>query len=223
MTPTTANIFNLHSLYKEYFGRGSYYIDSGGETKQYTQDVEFSGITRNPNPRGTIHFSSKNISFNKIGAYGQDIWFPIELRGQRKGASSWENISMAIDACTVSVNLVSTVVSTPVVERKGTVNEIINIDDYKFTIRGFLIDKNRKVPEDQIKLLVDLKESTAGKTLHGGYPEIFLEKNCRIIISELEFPEVQGQCHWIRPFVLTCKSDFITDLEYLENGVLPNQ
>lgn len=211
---TTANVFNLGKLYKEYFGRESYYIDPEGKSKKVTQEIEFPGIEKNPRPRGTIHYSKKNISFNKSGAYGQDIWFPVELRGSKKTAGSWENISLSLDACTISVNLVSTIVSTPVVERKGTVNEIVNIDDYKFTIRGFLIGKNRLVPEDDILNLVAIKESTREKTLHGGYPELFLDESCRIVISELEFPEVQGQNHWIRPFTMTCKSDFITDLEF---------
>lgn len=214
MALTTANVFNLYDLYKEYFGRGSYYVDKNGDKKNFTQEVEIPGITKNPHPRGTIHYSNKNISFNKIGAYGQDIWFPVEFKGGKIVGGEWTAINLHINACTTSVNLATTVVSTPVVERKGTVNEIINIDDYKFTIRGFLIGKNRTVPEDQIRALIDLKESTMEKTLHGGYPEIFLDESCRVIITELEFPEVQGQNHWIRPFSLTCKSDFITDLEF---------
>ncbi len=204
MTPTTANVFNLLTLYKEYFGREPFKVEKN-----------------NDSPRGTIHYSNKNISFNKIGAYGQDIWFPCELRGGKLNNGNWEAISVVLNACTIAVNMVTNVVSTPVVGRKGTVNEIVNIEDYKFTIRGFLIGQNRKVPEDKIKALVDLKESWMEKTLHGGYPEIFLDESCRIIITELEFPEVQGQSHWIRPFVLTCKSDFITDLEYFEDVFLP--
>lgn len=214
MTPTTANVFNIYKLYKEYFGRESYYVDPNGETKKYGEDVENLGIEKNPRPRGTIHYSQKNIAFNKSGFYGQDIWFPIELRSRIKTGQGWKDISVAVDACTISVNLVSTIVSTPVVGRKGTVNEIVNVEDYKFTIRGFLIGKNRLVPEDDILNLLYIRESTQEKTLHGGYPELFLDQTCRIVISELEFPEVQGQNHWIRPFSLTCKSDFITDLEF---------
>lgn len=212
MTPTTANVFDIYKLYGEIFGRHSYHVP---EPKELNLDVQYSGITKNERPRGTIHSSNKTgQSFNKSGFYGQDIWFPIEFRGSKIEEKKVVNISIPVDICTVSVNLVSTIVNTPVVERKGTVTEIINIEDYKFTIRGFLIGKNRTVPEDSILDLVALKESTQEKTLHGGYPELFLDETCRIVISELEFPEVQGQNHWIRPFSLTCKSDFITDLEF---------
>lgn len=212
---TTANVFNLVPLYKEYFGRGSYYVDNSGTAKP-AEEILYSGIPQNPNPRGTLHYGGKRAQqFNKIGDYGQDIWFPIELKGHKIVENGeLEEIILPIDVCTVSVNMVSNIVSTPVVERKGTVNEIVSIDDYKFTIRGFLIDKNRKVPDQQILDLVDLKESTEQKYLHGGYPELFLDETCKIVISDLEFPEVQGKSHWIRPFTLTCKSDFITDLNF---------
>ena len=74
MTPTSANVFNLYKLYKEYFGRESYYIDPEGKTKSYGEDVQVSGLEKNPRPRGTVHYSKKNIAFNKSGSYGQDIW-----------------------------------------------------------------------------------------------------------------------------------------------------
>lgn len=215
MIPTTANIINLGKLYGEVFGRSSYYVP---EASPISENLLFSGIPENERPKGSLQTSQKSTkgqTFNKIGVYGQDIWFPIELRGSKLEAGNVVPINLSIDICTVSVNLVSTIVNTPVVERKGTVNEIVNIDDYKFTIRGFLIGKNRTVPEQDILDLVALKESTQEKTLHGGYPELFLDESCRIVISELDFPEVQGQNHWIRPFSLTCKSDFISDLEFL--------
>lgn len=215
MTPTTTNVINLVDLYKEYFGRGSYVVDQKGNTSP-AEEILYSGIKRNDKPRGTIHFSNRTgQAFNKIGKYGQDIWFPIELRGSKVVGTSLEPINIPVDICTVSVNLMSTIISTPVVERKGTVNEIVNIDDYKFTIRGFLIGENRTVPEQLILDLVSLKESTQEKTLNGGYPELFLDETCRIVISDLEFPEVQGKNHWIKPFTITCKSDFITDLEFV--------
>ncbi|MEI7486872.1 MAG: DUF6046 domain-containing protein [Chryseobacterium sp.] len=213
MTPTTANVIDVYKLYGEIFGRHSYHVP---ESKPLNLDVLYSGIPQNERPRGTIHYSkTTGQAFNKSGFYGQDIWFPIELQGSKIEQEKVVNITIPIDICAVSVNLVSTIVNTPVVERKGTVTEIINHEDYKFTIRGFLIGKNRTVPEQEILDLVALKESTQEKKLLGGYPALFLDKTSRIVISDLEFPEVQGQNHWIRPFSLSCKSDFITDLEFM--------
>ncbi|MNY27607.1 hypothetical protein D3C86_1615190 [compost metagenome] len=104
------------------------------------------------------------------------------------------------------------IIRTPVSERKGKVKECFAIDDYRFSIKGFLIGKNRLVPEDQIQQLKDWFETTEPIELHGGYPEIFLDESCRVAVSNLDFPEVQGKAPWIRPFTMTIETDYIQDL-----------
>ncbi|WP_234111682.1 DUF6046 domain-containing protein [Chryseobacterium sp. R2A-55] len=200
------NVFDLNNLYKEYFGKSPYYVTPKGSEEPLTQDVNYADIPKNESPRGTIHYSRKQIAFNKIGAYGQDIWLPCEFYKN-------EQKVIEIEACTISVNLAKTVVRTPVSERKGTYKETFNVDDYKFTIRGFVIGKNRKFPEDDIIKLKDVFETGDPVALHGGYPEMFLDESCRVVVTSLEFPEVQGKAPWIRPFTLNCESDFIQDLE----------
>ncbi|WP_407479981.1 DUF6046 domain-containing protein [Elizabethkingia anophelis] len=204
-------IFDLNNLYKEYFGKSPFYVGAQGEV---TQNINSLNIPKNETPRGMIHYNKNNINFNKIGKYGQDIWFPVELRGQKGTGVDLEIINIVLDACTTAVNLTKTVIRTAVSERKGTVKEMVNVDDYKFTVRGFLIGKNRRVPEGGIQTLKELFESTKPVTMHGGYPEMFLDETCQVVISTLEFPETQGTQHWIRPFIMTIESDFINDLEF---------
>ncbi|MFC3158996.1 hypothetical protein SAMN05443633_107154 [Chryseobacterium arachidis] len=191
--------FDLGNLYKTYFSKEPYYID-----KTYSTDKTLYSNKKDKD-------SSKQISFNKIGAYGHDVWFPAEFR-----INGNVEDSLIIDACTIAVNLSKTIIRTAVSERKGTVKEMFNIDDYKFTIRGFLIGKERKVPEGDILKLKKIFETGEPVSLNGGYPEMFLEESNRVAITSLEFPEVQGKAHWIRPFSLTCESDFIADVKDLE-------
>lgn len=198
------NTFDLLKLYKTYFNNTPYFI-SNDESKPKPLDGGYSLSTENPRPKGSIDYSSKNIAFNKIGAYGQDIWFPIEL--WKQGTKLIE-----IEACTVGVNMMKEIIRTPVSERKGKVKECFAIDDYRFMIKGFLIGKNRIVPEDQILQLKDWFETTEPIELHGGYPEIFLDESCRVAVSALDFPEVQGKATWIRPFSMIVETDYIEDL-----------
>jgi hypothetical protein len=198
------NTFDLLKLYKTYFNNTPYFI-SNDESKPKPLDGGYSLNAENPRPKGSIDYSSKNIAFNKIGAYGQDIWFPIEL--WKQGTKLIE-----IEACTVGVNMMKEIIRTPVSERKGKVKECFAIDDYRFMIKGFLIGKNRIVPEDQILQLKDWFETTEPIELHGGYPEIFLDESCRVAVSALDFPEVQGKATWIRPFSMIVETDYIEDL-----------
>lgn len=169
------SVFDLKDLYQEYFGK---------------KLMEVSGLQKNESPRSSIHYSKKQIAFNKTGLYGQDIWHPVTFKTRYKD----EEVLLEIEACTIAINLVKTIVKTPVSERRGTVKEIFNVDDYKFTIRGFVIGKNRKFPEEKIESLKKIFETGTAVEMHGGYPEMFLDKSCRVVVSSLEFPEVQEKC-----------------------------
>jgi len=209
---STNTIIDIHALYKAYFNNSPYYISKEGSKEPLTQDVGYSILANNPYPKGTIHRSKTFQPFNKIGAYGQDIWFPITLKTAIKEKDKLIPIEIEIDSCTVGVHLSKNIIKNVVSERQGTVKECFNIDDYKFTIKGFLISKTRTVPEDQIINLKKIFESAEPVELHGGYPELFLETSCRVAIETLDFPEVQGKAPWIRPFQMTCESDLIQDL-----------
>lgn len=201
---STNTLLDLNKMYKTYFSSAPYYVTKD-EKQPTTQDVGYYVNLQNKRKKGTIQRSDQDQPFNKIGAYGQEIWGAITL----KIASG---LSIEIEACTVAVHLSKTIVKTPVSERQGTVKECFHLDDYKFTIKGFLIDKNRSFPEDQINKLKAIFESTEDIFLHGGYPEMFLTDHCKVVIETLDFPEVQGKAPWIRPFQMTCESDLIQDL-----------
>lgn len=204
--------FDLYKLYKTYFNNTPYFIADKGANEPLTQDPGYSITSENPRPKGSIDYSKAGIAFNKIGTYGQAIWFPVTFKTQVLEKGKLVSLVFEIEACTVAVNLSKTIIRTAVSERKGTVKECFAIDDYRFTIKGFLIGKNRLFPEDQIQNLKDCFETTEDVELRGGYPEIFLDESCRVAISTLDFPEVQGKAVWIRPFSMTLETDYIQDL-----------
>lgn len=196
-----ANNFDLYNLYKSTFGSQPYFIK---EQASKSEDIKFN-ISQSERNRFSLDYTSKQIALNKKSTIGKDIWFPVTF---------WLNTkqSIEIEACTIGVQLSKTIVKTAVSERKGTVKEQFNIDDYRFTIKGFLIGKNRFFPEDQITALKTIFETQEHLFLKGGYPEIFLEENAQVVVTALDFPEVEGKSPFIRPFNLTCESDYIQDL-----------
>jgi Domain of unknown function (DUF6046) len=207
---STNTVFDLYKLYKTYFGNQPYFVSD--ENKPTPEVQGYSIASKNPRTKGSIYYSNKNQPFNKVNFYGQEIWFPITLKGLVLEKGKLLKSEIEIEACTVGVNLTKTIIKTVVSERKGTVKECFSIDDYKFTIKGFLIGRNRTVPENQITILKQIFESTEPVELHGGYPELFLDESCRVVINTLDFPEVQGKAPWIRPFTMTLETDYIQDL-----------
>ena len=197
-----ANNFDLHNLYKQIFNRPFSIPEDVGVTPEELGGYQ---VPANSRERGSIQYSNQNIAFNKINALGKDVWFPVTIwMGNDK--------YIDIDACTIGVNVTKTIARTSLSERKGTVKEQFNIDDYKFNVRGFLIGKDRRVPEADILLLREMFESNQPIFLTGGYPELFLEEDGRVAVTNLVFPEVEGKSHYIRPFSLTAESDYINNL-----------
>lgn len=206
---STATIFDLHKLYQTYFNKTPYYVTPKGSEKPLTQDVGYCIQAKNPRKRGTIvKTKSQDQPLNKVGSYGQDIWFPITLHVDAK-------LTIDLDAVTVGVNLSKTIVRTSVSERKGTIKECFGVDDYKFNVKGFLIGSDRMFPEDQVVLLKQIFEETKPLELHGGYVELFLDKSCRVAMTALDFPEVEGKAVNIRPFTMSLETDYIEDWQAL--------
>lgn len=196
-----SQLFDLAKLYRATFGNSPFIVKNGNAQGE---DVKYV-VAENQRDLANFDYTTKRIALNKFSSMGRDIWFPVTF---------WINTqrSIEIEACTIAVNLVKTINKTVVSERKGTVKEQFNIDDYRFTIKGFLIGKNQIFPEDQINFLKELFETSQPVYLKGGYPEIFLEENAQVVINTLDFPEVEGKSPYIRPFNLVCESDYIQDL-----------
>lgn len=196
------NKFNLQQLYSVYFGTQPYMVDE----KSTAQNLDsLATIKANRFPRFTEQLNDKGIALNKEGAFGREIWLPVEF---------WYTNTkvISIDICTIRIQALKTIVRTAVAERKGTVKEMFAMDDYKFTIKGFLVGENQTFPERQMMKLREIFETSKPVFIRNGLVELFMDENSKVAIESLEFPEQQGKCYWIQPFALQCESDFITDL-----------
>jgi hypothetical protein len=196
-----ANNFDLYNLYKQVFNKPFSIPEATGQSGA----LELYDVPANERERGSIKYSQKGIPFNKVSALGRDIWFPVTF---------WisNDKFIDIDACTIGVVMSKVIVKTAVSEQKGTVKEQFDIDDTQFNVRGFLIGKDRNFPEDQVLFLTELFESQKEIYMTGGYPELFLGEEARVVIKGLEFPEVQGRMPNIRPFFMKVESDFVKTL-----------
>lgn len=136
---------------------------------------------------------------------GREVLLPVTL---------WVDNSLYIDiACaTVRVSSQRTVIRTPIAQRMGTVKELYGQDDWKFTIRGVLIDRWGNIPEEKIMLLKRIYESNRPVELRNAFTDFFLEDSKRVALLSLEFPEIEGKSIRMRSFVLQAESDYISNL-----------
>ncbi len=147
-------------------------------------------------------YSSKfgSSSFRKDDALGRPYFMPAKLGDLDLGYPI------------IRVQGQKHIVQTQLTERKGSVIEIINQDSYKIYVRGFLIDHSGKFPEEQVFNLKELYEQNKSQPIVSALTDLFLTKDDRVVIADINFPEVTG-IENIKPYELNLVSDSIFELE----------
>lgn len=128
---------------------------------------------------------------------GREFFLPVTLNG------------IKLPYSTIRVSCKKTIVETPLVNRKGAVIEQINIENYKFKLRGFVIGDNNEFPDDDVTDLKDLFEVNESIVMRNALSDIFLTSDDKVIITAMEIPEVKGVKN-VRPF----EFDIISDSEF---------
>lgn len=144
-------------------------------------------------------------------ALGKEIWLPIKFTNLDE--SKFGTSELLLPYSVIKMSSKKTIVKTALSERQGTVKELYNIDDWQISIKGFVIAQNRVWPEAELVQLKKLNELTEAVELDNALSNIFLDKGTRVVIEDLELPEVQGGRKHIRPFSFKIESDSVFTLE----------
>ena len=92
----------------------------------------------------------------------------------------------------VSAKTQKIIVKTPMVERGGSVKELIAHDDYEITLAGVIINNNGQYPEDeiaQIRALYDLNESVE---MVSAITSLLFDPDDKVVIESIDFPPTAG-------------------------------
>ena len=97
----------------------------------------------------------------------------------------------------VKVGGKKTVIETPLTERRGSVKELVNIQDYKITITGLLIAATNDFPEEQVTALRTLYEQNTPITIKCPLTDIWLMRPDRsgsdqVVILDFDITTKKG-------------------------------
>jgi Domain of unknown function (DUF6046) len=185
-------ITDLQELFRQTFGGSPYVIK--GDSAELSQGIGSALTAINPND-----------------PYGQEIWLPVKFTGL--DASIFGSKDILLPYSVISISSSKTIVKTSLSERKGTVKEYFSAEDYQIQIKGFVIDESKRTwPEKELILLKKLDDLKTAVQLDNALTNIFLDINTRVVITNLQLPEVQGRNH-IRPFSFSLESDSIFTLD----------
>ena len=206
--PNTALVIDVLKLFQKTFGKTPYVVAGVSDSADSTG---FSNDYRLKRSKAEQDFTAKG-SLIKEQYRGVEIMLPVRFY---VGTTS----TLYLPYCVLSISGKKTIIETPMVERKGTVKEVYNCDDYTINIKGFLINEQRTFPEKEIDDLRKLCEARSSVVIENALTNIFLRfpnletaEQGRVVIYDFSLPEVEGGRH-VRPFTMMLKSDNIFKLE----------
>lgn len=135
---------------------------------------------------------------------GREVFLPVRLVCGGK--------ELSLPCATIRITGQKTIIRTAISERRGTVKEQFSVGDYEFTVNGVMIAQENRLPDEDMLKLKNFFESTSEVELHNAVSDLFLDSSCRVCITGVDFPEVQGKTLRHRPFSFTCESDFVNTL-----------
>ena len=175
-------------------------------------DPQFStvvGNTTNGIP-GTLRRSTgvAGSPYYAKDANGREYFLPITVTYTD---SNGELVSWPLPYPVMSISSKKTLIETALTERRGTVKELINIQDYEITIKGLIIGRTREFPQDDVAQLRDLYEQNVAVSISNPVTDIFLLRPDRngsdqVVITSLKFPEAKGVKN-VRGYEMTLVSD----------------
>lgn len=181
-------IINLQELYNKAFGVSlpEYKLNAQEKTPPETNSMYGTPFYGSNHITGGYYFMPAFFDLNDDSDY--TIPFPIiRVQSQKR------------------------IIETPLTERKGTVVELVNQESWKIYIKGFIISKNGRYPEQEIADMIAVFERNTSLRLRCALTDLFLTADDRVCIKSLNFPEVKG-IEDVKPYEMELVSVNIFDL-----------
>ena len=135
-------------------------------------------------------------TLRKKDAEGRWYFMPIVL--EHKGTE------YEIPNAVISIRGKKSIVETAMVGRKGTVKELISVDDYEIRIAGVCLDVD--FPDQQIGALNELYNINESVTLKCALTDIFLDEEDKVVVKSIDFAEMKG-CETAQVFTMELVTD----------------
>lgn len=174
-----------------------------------------------PPAKFEIPQASSKTTTSKLGqplfmddVFGREFFMPLQFTGTVKAGSLVVPFNYLVPFAVVGISCKKTIVSTPLVERQGSVKELINVEDYIFNIKGIIVRPDDEWPEDEISDLERIFKINQSLVLRSALTDIFLKGDYehRVVIHNVKLPPTPGIQH-SASFEMDCESDAIFTLE----------
>ncbi|MEG2495676.1 MAG: DUF6046 domain-containing protein, partial [Mucinivorans sp.] len=118
----------------------------------------------------------------KTNAQGRVYFMPVELD------TSLGKIELP--AAAISIKGKKTIVETALTGRRGSVKELISVDDYEINLHGVIVSGDANYPEEMVQQFRDVFELNESIKLICALSDLVLQPDDRIVIKTIDWPEV---------------------------------
>lgn len=174
---------------------------TGGEvSERYSEEMKASGV-RQELLNGTQLY--------KQDAFGRWYFMPVSMRHP-----DIEEGLIELPNAVINLEQNKKIVETDLVNRKGTVKELISIEDYSITIAAFIQSDDGSYPAGQIARIRELFQINESVELVSVLTDLLFDKDDKVVITNVSWPATPGiedgqavtfQCKSDMPFELIIK------------------
>lgn len=201
------NQFDISSTFKQAFGINPPINYSIPARQNNVQDSFNPAGFSIPEKRITSTRAKLGSSLYDQDLFGREYFLPVTLGGVKL----WFPV--------ISLSLKKEVIETSMVERRGSVKEIISTEDIRINIKGLIVNPNYEFPEDELSQLNDLICRNESVEIRSALTDIFfidktnpIADTYKVVIREVPIPPIAGVMH-VRPYEIMCVSDTVFELE----------
>ncbi|WP_343744208.1 DUF6046 domain-containing protein [Chitinophaga sp.] len=159
----------------------------------------------NPPPFDIIHKPGNGTGESNAPYYGREqfgrpYFMPVSL-GVNQGAND-----IQLRNPVVKITCRKTIVETAMVNRGGTVKELINTEDYKINIKGFIIREDNMYPLNEIAHLNEYFEKNMAFYIRSQLTDVFMKDADMVVFTDITWPELVGVEN-VKPYEINLITD----------------
>ena len=203
--------FNIEKAFYQTFGlplETEFKIDKRNVNPQKETNSQF----KIPNAVAQSDSAKLGSKFFATDVHGRYYFLPVTI--YYNDIQTHKDFSYDLPFPVIGTDAGKDIIETSLVERNGSVKEIINTNDIIISIKGFIVDPNNNYPEDDVRELFEtvfLPNQTV--KIRSALTDIFLKDNeFSVVVKKLRFPPVTGVIG-AKPYEIDLVSDAIFDLE----------
>lgn len=120
----------------------------------------------------------------KYDDYGIKMFTPVTL--------IFGNEEITLPYSTISITGRKNIVSTPLINGRGSVHEKISLNDYEFSVNGVVIERNELLPEFWLEKLNLIFETDEAMEIINPVTDFYLKEDQNVIVTGHSLPDMKG-------------------------------